>query len=222
MSSRQVVTPTMGGASSPPSWTSVLAVVAHPDDESFGLGAILDAFIFAGARVQVHLPHPWSDLAAGGSPRGPRRPSRRRARFGGRRARSDPCPAARHPRWGPERAGPDKSGHRGGHRREVVWRGGASRIRHRWGRRRPGPRGGDRRGTPGGRDARPAGPGLDPSGLGRGTAEPGLRRHRHRPPRRGRRPAGDRRTRPAAPGQPRTGEQVKARKCRSAQAGAPR
>ena len=31
----------------------MLAVVAHPDDESFGLGAILDAFIFAGARVEV-------------------------------------------------------------------------------------------------------------------------------------------------------------------------
>ena len=37
----------------PPNWTSVLAVVAHPDDESFGLAAILDAFIFAGASVQM-------------------------------------------------------------------------------------------------------------------------------------------------------------------------
>lgn len=36
-----------------PAWTSVLAVVAHPDDESFGLGAILDAFTRAGARVEV-------------------------------------------------------------------------------------------------------------------------------------------------------------------------
>jgi|GEM_PF-121012 len=36
-----------------PEWTSVLAVVAHPDDESFGLGAILDAFTRAGARVEV-------------------------------------------------------------------------------------------------------------------------------------------------------------------------
>jgi LmbE family N-acetylglucosaminyl deacetylase/uncharacterized OsmC-like protein len=36
-----------------PAWTSVLAVVAHPDDESFGLGAILDAFTRAGAMVEV-------------------------------------------------------------------------------------------------------------------------------------------------------------------------
>jgi LmbE family N-acetylglucosaminyl deacetylase len=37
----------------PPAWTSVLAVIAHPDDASSGLGAILDAFIFAQARVEV-------------------------------------------------------------------------------------------------------------------------------------------------------------------------
>ena len=37
----------------PPAWTSVLAVIAHPDDASFGLGAILDAFVFGGARVDV-------------------------------------------------------------------------------------------------------------------------------------------------------------------------
>ena len=36
-----------------PPWSSVLAVVAHPDDESFGLGAILDAFARAGCRVSV-------------------------------------------------------------------------------------------------------------------------------------------------------------------------
>ena len=36
-----------------PAWASVLAVVAHPDDESFGLGAILDAFARAGAGVEV-------------------------------------------------------------------------------------------------------------------------------------------------------------------------
>lgn len=36
-----------------PSWSSVLAVVAHPDDESFGLGAILDKFAAAGSAVSV-------------------------------------------------------------------------------------------------------------------------------------------------------------------------
>ncbi len=36
-----------------PDWTSVLAVVAHPDDESFGLGALLDGFVQAGAKVSV-------------------------------------------------------------------------------------------------------------------------------------------------------------------------
>lgn len=36
-----------------PQWRSVLAVVAHPDDESFGLGAVLSAFIDAGAGVGV-------------------------------------------------------------------------------------------------------------------------------------------------------------------------
>ena len=37
----------------PPVWTSVLVVIAHPDDASFGLGPIIDAFVFAGARVEV-------------------------------------------------------------------------------------------------------------------------------------------------------------------------
>lgn len=37
----------------PPAWTSLLAVIAHPDDASFGLGTILDAFVFAGVRVEV-------------------------------------------------------------------------------------------------------------------------------------------------------------------------
>lgn len=37
----------------PPMWTSVLAVIAHPDEASTGLGAILDAFVLAGTRVDV-------------------------------------------------------------------------------------------------------------------------------------------------------------------------
>lgn len=36
-----------------PAWSSVLVVVAHPDDESFGLGAVVDGFVRAGARVSV-------------------------------------------------------------------------------------------------------------------------------------------------------------------------
>ena len=36
-----------------PPWSAVLAVVAHPDDESFGLGAVLSAFAAAGARTAV-------------------------------------------------------------------------------------------------------------------------------------------------------------------------
>lgn len=36
-----------------PEWRRVLVVVAHPDDESFGLGAIVDAFVRRGADVDV-------------------------------------------------------------------------------------------------------------------------------------------------------------------------
>ena len=36
-----------------PAWGTVLAVVAHPDDESFGHGAILDAYHRAGTRTAV-------------------------------------------------------------------------------------------------------------------------------------------------------------------------
>jgi LmbE family N-acetylglucosaminyl deacetylase len=51
--SREVMERMGRSAGVPPDWTSVLAVIAHPDDASFGLGAILDAFVFAGARVEV-------------------------------------------------------------------------------------------------------------------------------------------------------------------------
>jgi LmbE family N-acetylglucosaminyl deacetylase len=37
----------------PPEWSSVLAVIAHPDDQSPGLGSVLDAFMIAGTRVEV-------------------------------------------------------------------------------------------------------------------------------------------------------------------------
>ncbi len=36
-----------------PTWRRVLVVVAHPDDESFGLGALLDRFVHEGAEVSV-------------------------------------------------------------------------------------------------------------------------------------------------------------------------
>mgnify|MGYP001256856547 CR=1 FL=1 len=36
-----------------PAWDSVLAVVAHPDDESFALGAVLSAFTARGSRVSI-------------------------------------------------------------------------------------------------------------------------------------------------------------------------
>jgi len=36
-----------------PPWSSALAVIAHPDDESFGLGAVIDRLIGAGATVDV-------------------------------------------------------------------------------------------------------------------------------------------------------------------------
>jgi N-acetylglucosamine malate deacetylase 2 len=41
------------GAGVPPMWTSLLAVIAHPDGASSGLGAVLDAFVIAGAKVDV-------------------------------------------------------------------------------------------------------------------------------------------------------------------------
>jgi LmbE family N-acetylglucosaminyl deacetylase len=36
-----------------PSWRAVAVVIAHPDDESFGLGAVIEAFVRAGSTVSV-------------------------------------------------------------------------------------------------------------------------------------------------------------------------
>jgi N-acetylglucosamine malate deacetylase 2 len=36
-----------------PPWKRLLVVIAHPDDESFGLGAVLSNFVDAGAQVSV-------------------------------------------------------------------------------------------------------------------------------------------------------------------------
>lgn len=43
----------MSSHTSLPPWKRLIAVVAHPDDESFGLGAVLSTFVAAGCRVDV-------------------------------------------------------------------------------------------------------------------------------------------------------------------------
>lgn len=40
-------------ADSLPSWSRVLVVIAHPDDESFGLGAVIDLLVRRGSEVHV-------------------------------------------------------------------------------------------------------------------------------------------------------------------------
>lgn len=42
-----------GGTADLPSWERVLVVVAHPDDESFGLGAVISRLVDDGAEVSV-------------------------------------------------------------------------------------------------------------------------------------------------------------------------
>ena len=44
---------TWSGSTTLPAWERTLVVVAHPDDESFGLGAIIDTFVRAGSAVHV-------------------------------------------------------------------------------------------------------------------------------------------------------------------------
>src|SRR5665647_1273150 len=51
--SSEVMTRMSRRADALPAWATVLAVVAHPDDGSFGLGALLDAFARAGAGVEA-------------------------------------------------------------------------------------------------------------------------------------------------------------------------
>ena len=43
----------VGTSRSLPDWRNVLVVVAHPDDESFGLGAVVDVFTSGGSQVTV-------------------------------------------------------------------------------------------------------------------------------------------------------------------------
>jgi len=36
-----------------PAWSAALVVIAHPDDESFGLGAVIDQLTTAGTAVHI-------------------------------------------------------------------------------------------------------------------------------------------------------------------------
>lgn len=61
-------------AAGPPAHRRLLAVCAHPDDETFGLGALIGAFVDAGAAVDVLcLTHGGSSTLGAGADLGARR-----------------------------------------------------------------------------------------------------------------------------------------------------
>src|ERR1035441_6661208 len=81
-----------------PAWALALVVIAHPDDESFGLGAVIDQLTAAGAAVHIlcfthggasTLDQTQADLHR----------ARSRAAPGGRPTRGGQCHAAGLPRW---------------------------------------------------------------------------------------------------------------------------
>ncbi len=53
MKSDRVSSPAAATSEQLPNWSRPIAVIAHPDDESFGLGGVLHAFAAAGAHVNV-------------------------------------------------------------------------------------------------------------------------------------------------------------------------
>lgn len=53
MTTPETVDGPTGPTSALPAWERTLVVVAHPDDESFGLGGVIDALVTAGSSVSV-------------------------------------------------------------------------------------------------------------------------------------------------------------------------
>ena len=172
----------------PPAVGLALAVIAHPDDESFGLGSVLTAMVDAGTRVAALC------FTHGESvhPRGRRRrPAPHPSRRAGRRR-----PIARH--WSRRTVGLSRRP-AGRHRRRTARRSGgryctapprraARRLRRRRHHRPPRPptRHHGRIGCS--QAGRPAGPGLGCAGRSR-------RRPQHRVRHRLRRPDSPRRSR---------------------------